>query len=97
MSKSLKRVTRRDAATLRELAAADLSIPPAVTPRAGGSVIINLRRSPSLIDELDEAAEADSTARKVIITRALTKAGYRAPCLDLEDRTPRKSRDRRAA
>jgi hypothetical protein len=97
MSKSLKQMARPDAAALRELAAADPSIPPAVMPRGGGGEIINLRLSPSLIDELDAAAEAERTTRKVIITRALAKAGFRVPQHDLEDRTPRKRRDRRAA
>jgi hypothetical protein len=42
-------------------------------------------------------AETGRTTRKVIITRALAKAGYHVPAHDLEDRTPRKRRDRRAA
>jgi hypothetical protein len=97
MNKMLKQMTRPDAAALRDLAAADPSLPPAVMPRSGGSEIINLRLSSTLIDDLDAAAETERTTRKVIITRALAKAGYHVPAHDLEDRTPRKRRDRRAA
>jgi hypothetical protein len=79
------------AAALRQLAKADPTIPPAVMPRTGGEVI-NLRLSSSLVDELDAAAEAGRTTRKVIITRALAKAGFHVPAHDLEDRTPRKRR-----
>jgi predicted transcriptional regulator len=61
-----------------------------------GSEIVNLRLSVSLIDELDSAAEAENTTRKVIITRALAAAGYRVPQHDLEDRTPKRRPRRRA-
>jgi predicted transcriptional regulator len=54
--------------------------------------MINLRLSSSLVDELDATAEAESTTRKVVITRALANAGFRVPQHDLEDRTPRKRR-----
>ena len=43
-------------------------------------------------DFLDAAAQAERTTRKVIVTRALAKAGHRVPAHDLEDRTPRKRR-----
>lgn len=62
-----------------------------------GSEIVNLRLSVNLIDELDSAAEAEGTTRKVIITRALAAAGYRVPAHDLEDRTPRRRRQRQVA
>lgn len=94
MPRSLKSVPRPTAPALRALAAADPTIPPAVMPRPG-SEIINLRLSSDLVDELDAKAEAESTTRKVVITRALAAAGYRVPAHDLEDRTPR--RRRRAA
>jgi len=53
---------------------------------------MNLRVASSLIDALDAAAEAEGTTRKVIITRALAKAGFPVPAHDLQDRTPRKRR-----
>jgi hypothetical protein len=94
-ARPLKSMQRPDAAALRELAAtADL--PPAVVTR-DGSEIVNVRLSSGLVDELDAAAEAERTTRKVIITRALVLAGYHVPERDLEDRTPRRRRDRRAA
>jgi predicted transcriptional regulator len=93
MARSLKALqpTRPDAAALRQLATADPTIPPAVMPRSGGEMI-NLRLSPDLVDELDAAAESERTTRKVIVTRALAKAGFHVPARDLEDRTPRKRR-----
>jgi hypothetical protein len=96
MAKPLKSLTRPDASALRELAAADPTIPPAVMPRTG-SEVINLRVASDLVDQLDAAADAEGTTRKVIITRALAKAGYRVQQHDLEDRTPRRRRDRIAA
>jgi len=50
-----------------------------------------------VVDQLDAAADAEGTTRKVIITRALAQAGFRIPQPDLEDRTPRRRRDRREA
>jgi len=86
---------RPSAAALRELAAtADPSIPPAVMPRAG-SEVVTLRMESSLIDELDAAAEAERTTRKVIVTRALAKAGFHVAARDLEDRTPKRRRPSR--
>lgn len=101
MSKSLKSLasptTRPDATALRELASSvDPAMPPAVMPQTG-SEMVNVRLSSSLVDELDAAAEADGTTRKVIITRALAKAGFRVPQHDLEDRTPKRRRDKRAS
>jgi predicted transcriptional regulator len=90
--KTMARPARPDAAALRELAAtADPSIPPAVMPTTG-SEIVNLRLTSSLVDDLDAAAEAERTTRKVIITRALAQAGFRVPAHDLQDRTPKKRR-----
>jgi len=86
---------RPDAAALRQLATADPSVSPAVMI-ATGSEIINLRVSPDLIDQLDAAAEAKGTTRKVMITRALAAASYRVRPADLEDRTPKTRRSRRA-
>lgn len=95
--KTLVQPARPDAAALRELAAtADPSIPPAVMPTAG-SEMINVRLSSGLVDELDAAAEAERTTRKVIITRALAHAGFRVPAHDLLDRTPKKRRRSTAA
>jgi hypothetical protein len=92
MSRTLKTLVRPDAAALLELAStANPAMPPAVMPITG-SDIVNLRLSIGLVDELDSAAEAEGTTRKVIITRALAAAGYRVPPHDLEDRTPRKRR-----
>jgi hypothetical protein len=96
MAKSLKALARPDAGALRELAAADPSIPPAVMPSTGREVV-NFRISASVVDQLDAAADAEGTTRKVIITRALAKAGFRIPQPDLEDRTPRRRRGRREA
>lgn len=100
MSKSLKSLAgqpaRPDAAALRKLAASvDPAIPPAIMPQTG-SEMVNVRLASSLVDELDAAADAEGTTRKVIITRALAKAGFRVPQQDLEDRTPKRRRDRRA-
>jgi hypothetical protein len=94
--KSLVQPKRPDAAALRTLATADPSLPPAVMA-AVGSEIVNVRLASRLVDELDAAAEAEGTTRKVIITRALAKAGYRVPAHDLEDRTPKKRRRSTAA
>jgi hypothetical protein len=95
--KTLVHPSRPDAAALRELAAtAGPRIPPAVMPTPG-SEMINVRLSPALVDELDAAAEAGRTTRKVIITRALAHAGYRVPAHDLQDRTPKKRRRSTAA
>jgi hypothetical protein len=93
MPRSLKTLTsdRPNADTLRQLATADPTIPPAVMPRTG-SEMINLRLASSLVDELDATAEAERTTRKVVITRALANAGFRVPQHDLEDRTPKKRR-----
>ena len=101
MAKQLKSVgrpdNRPDAAALRHLAAtADPAIPPPVMPRTG-SEMINLRLASSLVDELDAAAATEGTTRKVIVTRALAKAGFHVPAHDLQDRTPRRRRDRAAA
>ena len=83
MARSLKSLqTRPDAAALRQLATADPTIPPAVMPsrngrRADAGEMLNLRVASSLIDQLDAAADAERTTRKVIVTRALAAAGYR--------------------
>lgn len=100
MAKQLKPITsqpnsRPDATALRQLAAAaDPAMPPAVMP-VTGSEMVNVRLASSLVDELDAAAAAEGTTRKVIITRALAQAGFRVPRHDLEDRTPKRRRDRR--
>ena len=75
---------------------ADL-IPPAVMPSDGQRDRQRATSLQRLVDQLDAAAEAEGTTRKVIITRALAKAGFRIPQPDLEDRTPRRRRDRREA
>jgi predicted transcriptional regulator len=62
-----------------------------------GSEVVNFRVASSVVDQLDAAADAEGTTRKVIITRALARAGFRIPQPDLEDRTPRRRRDRREA
>jgi hypothetical protein len=97
MARPLKtlRPDRPDAVALRHLATADPTIPPAVMPRNGGEMI-NLRVKSDLIDQLDAAADAEGTTRKVIVTRALAAAGYRVAPQDLEDRTPQKRRRRTA-
>ena len=95
--KTLVQPSRPDAAVLRTLAAtADPSMPPAVMP-SDGSEVINLRVKSRLVDELDAAADAERTTRKVIITRALAQAGYHVPADDLLDRTPKKRRRSAAA
>lgn len=92
MSRALKTMARPDSEALLKLAeTANPTMPPAVMP-VTGSEIVNLRLSVGLVDELDAAAEAERTTRKVIITRALAAAGYRVPSHDLEDRTPRRRR-----
>jgi predicted transcriptional regulator len=65
-------------------------------PRTG-SEVVTLRMESSLIDELDAAADAERTTRKVIVTRALAKAGFHVSARDLEDRTPKTRRQRNAA
>ena len=77
MVKPLKSLAKPDARTLRELAGADPSIPPAVMPSTG-SEVVNFRVAFSVVDQLD-------------------CAGFRIPQPDLEDRTPRRRRDRREA
>jgi predicted transcriptional regulator len=57
-----------------------------------GSEVVNLRLKSRLVDELDAAANAERTTRKVIITRALARAGYHVPADDLLDGTPKKRR-----
>jgi hypothetical protein len=52
MSRPLKSVPRPAAPALLALAAADPTLPPAVTPRTG-SEIINLRLPSDLVDVLD--------------------------------------------
>ena len=95
--KTLLQPNRPDAAALRNQAAtADLSMPPAVMPN-DGSEVVNLRLKSRLVDELDAAANAERTTRKVIITRALARAGYHVPADDLLDRTPKKRRRGAAA
>ncbi len=75
--------------TLRRLAAgADPSQPPAVMPAQ--STLITLRVQIALADAIAEAAEAEGTTQKVIITRALAAAGFNVAPADLEDRTPRR-------
>jgi hypothetical protein len=83
--------SRPDQAALLKLAESDQTLPPARIPTTG-SEIVNVRLSSALVDELDAKAEAESTTRKVIITRALAQAGYHVPAQDLEDRTPRRRR-----
>ena len=79
-----------------KLAGAGPPIPPAVMPSTG-SEVVNFRVASGVVDQLDAAADAERTTRKVIITRALASAGLRIPQPDLEDRTPRRRRDRREA
>jgi hypothetical protein len=89
-----EQITKADGPGTRwDLAAADASMAPPVTPRAGGGEIM----SPDLIGELDAAAEAKRTTRKIIITGALPKAGYRVRQHALKGRPPRMRRNRRAA
>src|SRR5215469_3428948 len=88
MAKSLKSVARPDALALRELAGANPSIPPAVMPSVG-SEVVNFRVASSVVDQLDAAADAEGTTRKVIITRALAQGGFQIAQPNLEDWTPR--------
>jgi len=96
MAKELKSPGRPESPALRQLAAANPMLPPPVMPN-GGSEMINFRVASSTVDALDDAAEAEGTTRKVIITRALAAAGYPVQPADLEDRTPRRRRQRQAA
>ena len=82
---------RPDKTALLKLAESDQTLPPARMPTTG-SEIVNVSLSSALVDELDAAADAEGTTRKVIITRALAQAGYHVPAPDLEDRTPRRRR-----
>lgn len=96
MAKELKSVARPNAQALRQLAAANPALPPPVMPN-GGSEVVNFRIASRTVDALDDAAEAEGTTRKVIITRALAAAGFPIEPGDLEDRTPRRRRHRQAA
>ena len=49
---------------------------------------MTLRVQTALADAIADAAEAQGTTQKVIITRALAAAGFNVPQSDLEDRTP---------
>ena len=93
--KTLPQPKRPDTAALRQRATADPGLRPAVMT-ATGREVINLRVSPDLIDQLDTAAEAEGTTRKVMITRPLAAAGYRVCPAALKDRTPKTRRGRRA-
>lgn len=91
MARSLKPPARTDGAARRTPGVARPPAPAAEIPSTR-SELINFRVAPSVVDQLDAAAEAAGTTRKVIITRALAKAGFRIPQPDLEDRTPRRRR-----
>lgn len=93
MAKSPKPLTGTNGGGRRAPDAARAPAPAEIQNR--GSEMIAIRIASSVVDQLDAAAEAAGTTRKVIITRALAKAGFRIPQPDLEDRTPR--RRRRAA
>lgn len=83
--------TRLAPDVLRRLAAgADPSQPPAVMPV--GSTLLTLRVQPDLADAIADAAQAQGTTQKVIVTRALAAAGFDVMQVDLEDRTPRRRR-----
>jgi hypothetical protein len=66
-------------------------------PMPTGSEMINVRLSSGLVDQLEAAAADEGTTRKVIITRALARAGFHVPAHDLEDRRPKKRRRGMAA
>lgn len=68
----------------------DLTEKPDARPPLTGSQVISLRLSSTVVDELDAAANAERTTRKVIIARALAKAGFHIPQHDLEDRALRR-------
>jgi hypothetical protein len=83
---------------LRRLAEdADPRQPPAVMPPPGGSTLLTMRVQIALADAIADAAEAQGTTQKVIITRALAAAGFKVAQVDLEDRTPRRRPRGRAA
>jgi hypothetical protein len=65
-------------------------------PNAQRTVLPATGVSPDLVDQLDAAAEAEHTTRKVMTTRALVVAGYHVRPADLEDRTPKTRHSRRA-
>lgn len=91
MAKSPNRSSRPGNGGARTTAAPRRSAPVA-PPATSRSEVVNLRVASSVVDQLDAAAEAAGTTRKVIITRALVKAGFQIPQHDLEDRTPRRRR-----
>ena len=71
---------------------ADPTQPPAVMPEGKGSTLTTLRIQTGLADAIADAARAEGTTQKVIITRALAAAGFPVSPVDLEDRTPRRRR-----
>ncbi len=93
MPRAQKTMPRRagpDAVSLRELTAtADPTITPSVMPSTGRE-IINRRVPSSLIDELNDVAEAEPGTREAIVTRTLANARHCVAARDLGDRTPKK-------
>ena len=79
---------RRDPATALAVAAAVApTLPPTrVEVPADPVAQLNLKVRTSLIDQLAEAAGKEGTTQKVIVCRALAKAGFRVHEDDLSDR-----------
>jgi hypothetical protein len=81
---------------LREITArADPTQPPAIMPAQEVSELLTLRVRTSLADAIRDKAEAEKITAKMVITRALAAAGLPVSPADLEDRTPRRRRERR--
>ena len=77
------------AAVLAVAAAVAPTLPPTrVEPSAPADPVaqLNLKVRTSLIDQLAEAAGREGTTQKVIVCRALAKAGFRVHEDDLSDR-----------
>ena len=93
-TRQLRSIARpASAATLRQVATdAGRSLPPAKVKRASPvngkkppKVLVNFKVDEDLARQIALAAEAEHITQKVIITRALKKAGFRVDPSDLVD------------
>jgi hypothetical protein len=89
--------TRPDPSDVLAIAAQTApSLPPARLTPAEPIGQLNLKVKASLIDQLAERANAESTSQKAIVCRALSAAGFAVHPDDLEDRTSHRRRRLRA-
>src|SRR3954452_22481469 len=64
-------------------------LPPARLPTSDKQVPYSTRLRASTVAALEEQARTEGTSMKLIICRALKKAGIKVAAADLEDGTPR--------